>query len=88
MTINSQISDNNPIDARSFAQIWESCDPGQRQKLTNRISVKLECSSVAVWNYGKGNYSPRSINDKKEIVKIIRSVLGCQTAPDTLFPSR
>ena len=79
---------NDSLDARSFPQIWASCDSGQRQKLTNRISVRLECSSVAVWNYGKGNYSPRSINDKKEIVKIVKSLLGYNTSPETLFPEK
>lgn len=88
MVSNLQISENKTIDARSFVEIYSECTERERVKMTNKITKLLECSGVAVWNYGKGNYSPNSLSAKKDIVRAIKSVLKINTTPETLFPSK
>ena len=87
MTNNQQMSENKVIDARSFAEIWEGCTEIQRSFMTAKITEKLGCSSVAVWNYGKGNYAPRTLSAKKDVVRVVRAVLEINTTPESLFPS-
>ena len=88
MISNQQISENKTIDARTFPEIWESCTSIERSKISHKVAELLDCSTVAVWNYGVGNYAPKALSAKKDVVRVLRNVLKIQTSPETLFPAK
>lgn len=80
--------ENNSIDARTLPQIWSECTPVEQDAIRGKVLSRLSCSNVSFWSYCNGHYSPRSILERKEIARIIKSTLGLNVSYSTLFPPR
>ena len=81
---------NNSIDARSFAEIWQSLGTGSYEQLDLRDSLisRLRVTRQTVNYWGNGKVSPAYEEVKKAISEVINKQLGIRTTARTLFPSR
>lgn len=81
---------NFSIDARTFAEIWQSLGTGTYEQLDlrNALISRLHVTRQTVNYWGNGKVSPAYDEVKKAIAEVVNKQLGIRTTARTLFPSR
>ena len=81
-----QSKENNPIDTRSFPEIFNHLTKSQQQDLTIRLYNAKACTvrqTIFKWAHGTipGNGAVRDT-----VAKVVSKFIGTKTPSDTLFP--
>ena len=90
MLLGMQDKKNNAIDARTFAEIWQSLGTSSYEQLDLRdaLITRLRVTRQTVNYWGNGRVAPAYEEVKKAIAEVVNKSLGIRTTSRTLFPSR
>ena len=82
-----QSKQNNPIDTRSFPEIYNSLTNLQQQDLTVRFFNAGICTCrQAVWQWSRGT-APRQEISRQAVARILGNYIGAKLPVKTLFPN-
>lgn len=79
---------NNPIDTRSFPEIYSSLTRVQQNELLLRgYNARLFSARQTIWKWAQG-VTPRSPVVRSEAAKVVGKYIGAKCPVETLFPCK
>ena len=80
-----QSKQEKTTDARTFVEIYQSLSRSEREWLIYKINTTVGVTRQSVWQWGKGICQPLGISAKRDVAKIVSSMLNIKTSPTILF---
>ncbi len=83
-----QSKEINPIDTRSFGEIWNSLDGEEKTELTRKLFLANVCNTrQTLWGWATGRCQPKQRLVVNSCVRVLGRFLGRTVSARTLFPS-
>lgn len=84
-----QSKENKSVDTRTFCVLWSTMTKRERDDVSYEILMAKACMSrQTIWNWATGKTMPIQPLVQELASKCINKVLGINTNPRTLFPSK
>ncbi len=76
------------IDTRTLTEIWKTLTPDQQTECQSEIVSKVGITTMALYWWRTGRYSPNNPLVRKTVAGIVRKYTNTNVKPEYLFPRK